>query len=321
RRGIGGHVIGHADGTVIAEPLAPHGIALGIGVNPWFGMTDPERMGQSVVDEAVRNVVACGGDPDQIALLDNFSWGDPRREETLGDLVATVAGACEAAIAFGAPFVSGKDSLNNEYLGADGGRHAVPPTLVITAVAHVPEASRTITPDLKAAGNALLVVGMTPVAFGGSHIALVRDIAPSSAPPFDQSAPARYRRLHAAIRDGLVVSCHDISEGGLAVALAEMAIAGNLGFDAPTPPPTFRADANDPLRGAAALEVLFGEGNGRFVVEVEQRHVAAFVARMSGDATVIGAVATGEIARFPVFGEDGMSIPVAALRQAWIGRP
>ena len=318
---IGGHIIGHADGTVIAEPLAPHGIALGIGVNPWFGMTDPERMGQSVVDEAVRNVVACGGDPDQIALLDNFSWGDPRREETLGDLVATVAGACEAAIAFGAPFVSGKDSLNNEYLGADGGRHAVPPTLVITAVAHVPEASRTITPDLKAAGNALLVVGMTPVAFGGSHIALVRDIAPSSAPPFDQSAPARYRRLHAAIRDGLVVSCHDISEGGLAVALAEMAIAGNLGFDAPTPPPTFRADANDPLRGAAALEVLFGEGNGRFVVEVEQRHVAAFVARMSGDATVIGAVATGEIARFPVFGEDGMSIPVAALRQAWIGRP
>ena len=318
---IGGHIIGHADGTVIAEPLAPHGIALGIGVNPWFGMTDPERMGQAVVDEAVRNVVACGGNPDQVALLDNFSWGDPRREETLGDLVATVAGACEAAVAFGAPFVSGKDSLNNEYLGMDGKRHAVPPTLVITAIAHVPEASRTITPDLKSAGNALLVVGMTPVAFGGSHIALVRDIAPSSAPPFDQSAPARYRRLHAAIRDGLVVSCHDISEGGLAVALAEMAIAGNLGFDAPTPPPTFRADASDPERGVSEMEVLFGEGNGRFIVEVEQRHVGAVVARLSGEAWVIGAVSADEIGRFPVFRAERMAVPVAALRHAWAGRP
>jgi phosphoribosylformylglycinamidine synthase len=109
-------------------------------------MTDPERMGQSVVDEAVRNVVACGGDPDQIALLDNFSWGDPRREETLGDLVATVAGACEAAIAFGAPFVSGKDSLNNEYLGADGGRHAVPPTLVITRLHTYPRRHELLLP-------------------------------------------------------------------------------------------------------------------------------------------------------------------------------
>ncbi len=318
---IGGHIIGHADGTVIAEPLAPHGIALGIGVNPWFGITDPERMGQSVVDEAVRNVVACGGDPDRTALLDNFSWGDPRRHETLGDLVATVAGACEAAIAFAAPFVSGKDSLNNEYLGADGGRHAVPPTLVITAVAHVPEASRTITPDLKFAGNALLVVGMTPVALGGTHIALVRDLAPSSAPPFDQSAPARYRRLHAAIRDGLVVSCHDISEGGLAVALCEMAIAGNLGFDTPAAPPTFRADASGSDRSASDVEVLFGEGNGRFVVEVDQRHVGAFIARLNGEASVIGAVSADRVARFPVLGADRMAIPVAALRQAWSGRP
>ena len=318
---IGGHVIGHADGTVIAEPLASNGLALGIGVNPWFGMTDPERMGQAVVDEAVRNVVACGGDPDQVALLDNFSWGDPRREETLGDLVATVAGACEAAVAFGAPFVSGKDSLNNEYLGKDGKRHAVPPTLVITAVAHVPEASRTITPDLKAVGNALLVVGMTPVALGGTHVAMVRDVSLSSVPPFDHSAPSRYRRLHAAIRDGHVVSCHDISEGGFAVALAEMAIAGNVGFNIHTAPPTFRADARDDQRDASEMEVLFGEGNGRFIIEVEQRHVGAVVASLSGEASVIGTVSADEIARFPVFGAERMAVPVAALRQAWAGRP
>jgi hypothetical protein len=98
------------------------------------------RMAHAVVDEAIRNVVAVGADPSSIALLDNFSWGDPRRPSTLGELVAAVQGCCAAATAHRAPFVSGKDSLNNEYLGSDGARHAVPPTLVITAIAHVPNA-------------------------------------------------------------------------------------------------------------------------------------------------------------------------------------
>ena len=103
-------------------------------------------MAHAVVDEAIRNVVAVGADPDQVALLDNFSWGDPRRPSTLGELVAAVRGCRDAAIAYGAPFVSGKDSLNNEYTGADGQRHAVPPTLVITAVAHVPDVGRSSRP-------------------------------------------------------------------------------------------------------------------------------------------------------------------------------
>ena len=94
-----------------------------------------------------------------MALLDNFSWGDPRRPSTLGELIAAVQGCCAAASAFRAPFVSGKDSLNNEYVGTDGERHSVPPTLVITAVAHVPDADVVVTPDLKAHGNVLVVVG------------------------------------------------------------------------------------------------------------------------------------------------------------------
>ena len=122
---------------------------IGIGVNPWYGLHDPEAMAYAVVDEAIRNVVAVGADPDRVALLDNFSWGDPRRPSTLGELVAAVDGLLSTRpIAYGAPFVSGKDSLNNEYTGADGQRHAVPPTLVITAVAHVPDADRCVTPEL-----------------------------------------------------------------------------------------------------------------------------------------------------------------------------
>ncbi|MEY2755997.1 MAG: phosphoribosylformylglycinamidine synthase subunit PurS/phosphoribosylformylglycinamidine synthase, partial [Actinomycetota bacterium] len=114
-----------ADGTVLARPTEQHGIALGIGVNPWFGLHDPERMAHAVVDEAMRNVVAAGADPSMVCLLDNFSWGDPRRPTTMGELVMAVQGCCDAADAYRAPFVSGKDSLNNEYLGSDGLRHAV----------------------------------------------------------------------------------------------------------------------------------------------------------------------------------------------------
>jgi phosphoribosylformylglycinamidine synthase len=163
----------HADGVVLAGPTARDGIAIGIGVNPWYGVHDPERMAYAAVDEAIRNVVAVGADPDRVALLDNFSWGDPRRASTLGELVAAVDGCVRAATAYQAPFVSGKDSLNNEYSGADGQRHAVPPTLVITAVAHVPDADRCVTPVLQRAGDVVVLLGGTQPEFAGSHLDLV----------------------------------------------------------------------------------------------------------------------------------------------------
>ncbi|MEZ5274329.1 MAG: phosphoribosylformylglycinamidine synthase subunit PurS [Ilumatobacteraceae bacterium] len=159
---------GPADGVVLAEPADRHGVAIGIGVNPWYGVADPERMAHAVVDEAIRNVVAVGADPAMVALLDNFSWGDPRRPSTLGELAMAVQGCCDAALAHAAPFVSGKDSLNNEYLGSDGQRHAVPPTLVITAMAHVPDADRVVTPDLKRAGNVLVLLGHTQWSSGAA---------------------------------------------------------------------------------------------------------------------------------------------------------
>ena len=174
---IGQHRDGHADGVVIADPADTHGIAVGIGVNPWFGEIDPERMAHAVVDEAIRNVVAVGADPDKVALLDNFSWGDPRRPSTLGELVAAVQGCSDASIAHQAPFVSGKDSLNNEYLGADGARHSVPPTLVITAIAHVPDANAVVTPDLKQPGHVVVQIGATACEFGGSHFTKVNAVA------------------------------------------------------------------------------------------------------------------------------------------------
>ncbi len=271
---------GHADGVVLAAPTAREGIAIGIGVNPWYGLHDAEAMAYAVVDEAIRNVVAVGADPDRVALLDNFSWGDPRRPSTLGELVAAVDGCCGAARMYNAPFVSGKDSLNNEYVGSDGHRHAVPPTLVITAVAHVPDADMTITPDLAEAGNVLLLIGETDTEFAGSHVDMVigASVQPGVVPAPVPDAPADYRRLHAAMRSGLVESCHDVSEGGLGVAVAEMCIAGRLGATIDTLPHEDLATA------------LFAESCGRLVVEVQPRHVAAFLEALDGRARRIGTV-------------------------------
>ncbi|HZX55619.1 MAG TPA: phosphoribosylformylglycinamidine synthase subunit PurL, partial [Ilumatobacteraceae bacterium] len=270
---------GHADGVVLAEPADTHGLAIGIGVNPWYGQLDPYRMAHAVVDEAIRNVVAVGADPDKVALLDNFSWGDPRRASTLGELAEAVRGCCDASIAHHAPFVSGKDSLNNEYLGADGARHSVPPTLVITAVAHVPDANTVVTPDLKCPGNVVVQIGTTACEFGGSHFTKIHPTSPGGPVPApDPAAAFRYRRLHAAMRTGRIAACHDISEGGLAVALAEMAIAGRLGLsisDLPAPD---------------AVSALFSESASRFVCEVAAADVEWLADQLGEPVAVLGMV-------------------------------
>ncbi len=277
---IGAASDGPADGVVLAPPANTAGLAIGIGVNPWYGLHDPEAMAYAVVDEAIRNVVAVGADPDRVALLDNFSWGDPRRATTLGELTAAVEGCCAAAYVYDAPFVSGKDSLNNEYIGADGERHAVPPTLVITAVAHVPDADRCVTPDLVAAGNVLMLIGSTEIEFAGSHLDKVLGEPPGVgvAPAPDPDAPEHYRHLHAAMQAGLVKSCHDVSEGGFAVAIAEMCLAGRLGARIETL-------GHDDLAAA-----LFSESIGRLIVEIEPRSVVAFRRIMADDCLEIGTV-------------------------------
>ncbi len=273
-------------------------------MNPWYGIHDPAAMAHAVVDEAIRNVVAVGADPDRVALLDNFSWGDPLRPSTLGELVAAVEGCQDAAVAHRAPFVSGKDSLNNEYTGADGQRHAVPPTLVITAVAHVPDAGRCVTPELAEPGNVVLVLGDTRPEFAGSHLDLVNGEPgdPGTAPQPDPGAPGRYRRLHAAMREDLVRSCHDISDGGLAVALAELCIGGRLGIAVESLPHPDQATA------------LFAESTGRLVVEVRPDDFERFV-EIAGPAHRIGVVTAEPVLAFP----DIRPIPVADLAAAFTG--
>jgi len=304
---VGLHNDGPADGVVLAEPADDNGIVIGLGVNPWYGLLDPQRMAWAVVDEAIRNVVVAGGNPAAVALMDNFSWGNPTRATTFGDLAVAVQGCCDAAHAFRAPFVSGKDSLNNEYLAADGSRRAIPPTLVITAVAPVEDVANVVTPDLKHPGDVLVVLGRTVAEFGGSHLAKVLgDDTQSAVPAPDPTAPDRYWLVHEAMQHGLIVAAHDCSEGGLAVALAEMAIAGRLGVEVDL------GKVHNHLPTA-----LFSESAGRIVCEVRPHLLVEFEELFEGDAIVIGQVTAEPVLRV---GEKLVSLTVDQLVAAFNSR-
>ena len=248
------------------------GIVLSNGINPQMGKYDAYNMALSVIDEAIRNAVAVGADPDRIALLDNFCWGDPTRPKIMGTLVEAARGCHDAAIYYRTPFISGKDSLNNEYLGEDGKRHAIPPTLLISAIGIIADVRQAITMDAKTPGDVIYLLGETRLEFGGSHFNLVdpnNAIRNSEVPSMPSHARALYHALHKAIRAGVVRACHDLSEGGLSVAAAEMCIAGRLGMD-------ITLETDD------AVTALFSESNGRFLVEVRPKDCATFEAHFDG---------------------------------------
>ncbi len=269
---VGVDQAGPADAAVVTpleiRPGTP-GAALGIGTNPAYGAVDPYRMAWANIDEAVRNVVAVGADPDRISILDNFSWGNPRIPDRLGSLVRCTQGCHDAAVAYGTPFISGKDSLNNEYTGRDGKKHTIPGTLVISSLGIVPDIDRTVTSDLKEPGNHLYVIGTTGSHLGGSALAAWAGHTGGEAPAPVPAAPAGYRALHLAIGAGLVRACHDVSEGGIAVTVAEMATGGGIGLDV-----DLRRLATD---GAVDdMTAAFSESLGRLVVEVRPADAAEF---------------------------------------------
>jgi len=297
---------GPSDGCVL-RPLGTHGrrgIVLSNGVNPQYGKRDAYRMALSVVDEAVRNAVAVGADPARLALLDNFCWGDPLRPETLGSLVQAARGCYQAALHYGTPFISGKDSLNNEYLGSDGQRHAIPPTLLISAIGIIEDVENAVTMDLKVPEDALYLVGkFAPQVAGGW---LEDNDEPLVVPGLSQPAPQVYHTLHQAMQAGLVRACHDLSEGGLAVAAAEMCIGGRLGLELHTPLTSPKL-------------ALFGETNGCLLVEVAANDCAVFEALLAG----LPHTRLGNVTQEPFLvihlqdGQEVVRLSVTELVAAW----
>jgi phosphoribosylformylglycinamidine synthase len=297
------------------------GLAVACGINPRYGKFDPSAMAGCVIDEAIRNCVAVGADPDRIAILDNFCWGNTDRPETLGALVLAAQACHDVALAYRTPFISGKDSLNNEYTH-EGRSLAIPPTLLISAIGQVPDIRLCVTMDQKEAGNSLLVLGMTRDELGGSLWAETQGLSGGRVPRVDTAlAPRLFRALHTAIRRGLVRSCHDLSEGGLAAALAEMALAGGLGARVSLGQVPHAPDAEDDF------VLLFSESPSRFLLEVRPEcrdELATLLGDLPyghlGEAVGPGGGPPGVSPRVTVRGLDGSTVvdaSVSELKDAW----
>jgi phosphoribosylformylglycinamidine (FGAM) synthase-like enzyme/phosphoribosylformylglycinamidine (FGAM) synthase PurS component len=308
---VGAHNDGPGDAAVITPVLSSWaGLAVGCGINPRYGDLDPYHMAAAAIDEAVRNVVAVGADPTRIALLDNFCWGNTERPEVLGSLVRAAEACRDVALAYTLPFISGKDSLNNEFHHGDW-HLTIPPTLLISALGRVPDVRRCVTMDLKEPGNLLFLVGVTKDEMGGSHYNLVNGIAGGVPPQVDLGlAPRLFRQLHEAIQRGLVRACHDLSEGGLAAAAAEMALAGAIGAD-------LRLDGKN-LQEAEEV-MLFAESTTRFLIEVRPANAQALERCLEGVPCLrIGQTCEGQ--RLRIAGGSGQWIIQAELtdlKEAW----
>jgi phosphoribosylformylglycinamidine synthase subunit PurSL len=275
---VGVHSDGPSDAAIVRPDLrSMRGVVIACGMNPRYGDFDPYWMAASAIDEAVRNCVAVGADPARIAILDNFCWGNTERPEVLGSLVRASLACRDVAVAWSTPFISGKDSLNNEfsYVDSAGRRQTVsiPPSLLISALGQIDDVTKAVTMDAKKAGNLIYLVGSTKNELGGSHFAMVNNLDGGDVPQVDlQLALQIFRAVHQAISRGLARSCHDLSEGGLAVAAAEMAFAGGLGMDLDLAPLRSHSGIEDPA------VLLFSESNTRFLVEVPPRQHKEFEA-------------------------------------------
>ncbi len=315
---VGVHDDGPSDAAVVRPDLRSNrGIVVACGMNPRYGDFDTYWMAASAIDEAVRNCICVGADPRRIAILDNFCWGNTERPEVLGSLVRAALACRDVAIAWSTPFISGKDSLNNEfsYVDASGQRRSVsiPPSLLISALGQIDDVSHALTMDLKNPGNLIYLAGQTHDELGGSHFALVDGLEGGTAPRVDVDGALKlFQAVHAAIASNCVRSCHDLSEGGLAAAAAEMAFAGDWGLS---------LDLGG-LRSSSGLDdvatLLFSESNSRFLLEVPEELQSKFESHLDGlPLTLLGRVTAAKEVVFTDGKSRRIDCSVADLKAAW----
>jgi len=307
---------GPGDGCVIAPLLGSHrGFAVACGLNPKYGDIDPYHSAASAIDEALRNLIAVGGTLERTAILDNFCWGNTRKPEQLGTLVRAAMACYDVASGFGVPFISGKDSLNNEFnTGAEV--IAIPPTLLISAISVMDDVRAATSMDLKEPGNLLYLVGVTYPELGGSHYYELFGLKGMTVPQVRvETARSVMEAVCRAGRRGLVRSCHDLSEGGLAVAAAEMAFAGGIGIDLDLARVPHEGDA----RWRRDDVLLFSESNSRFLVEVREPAAADFEATVRGlPAGRIGTLnGTNLVTVIGLGGGMAVRAELGSLKAAW----
>jgi phosphoribosylformylglycinamidine (FGAM) synthase-like enzyme len=335
---VGPGGIGPGDAAVV-QPVAGSrkGLAIACGLQIPVGDParggDPYLMALAAVDECVRNLVCVGADPERIAILDNFCWPSCARAENMGALVRAAAGCYDAAKAYRTPFVSGKDSLNNQFRREDGSVIEIPPTLLVTGVGVVEDVERCVTMDAKRSNSELVFVSalnhgesdersLARFGLSGPGAAFRIDGSPIGVREIPRHGAIVARLVAQCIREGLVLAAHDCSEGGRTVAIAEMLIAAQaegrvigaqidgvvIDDEQPGGFPPFRSE----------IESHFAEFVGGYLLEVEMKNVRRVVELLGpygrSDQTMLDT--SGELS---VSGGAFEPIPVDELREAFLG--
>ncbi|MFA6093823.1 MAG: phosphoribosylformylglycinamidine synthase subunit PurL [Elusimicrobiota bacterium] len=299
--------------SVTNDPLQFKGFSVAHGLRPDWGRIDPYAMAFACVDEALANLACAGADVSRAAILDNFCWGDPNDPRQMGSLIKTAEGCRDAALQYETPFISGKDSLHNVYRDSRGKTFSIPGTLLISAVAPVPDVRKAMTLDIKGPRNAVYLLGRTTEELGASLLASFLKLEGPLPKVSARENRDAYRRLGQAMQKGSVLAAHDLSEGGLAVAAAEMAFSGEFGIELDLD----RMACSKGARDEAVL--LFAETPGRILIEVDPEKEKDFLKAMKGSAlTRIGCTLANPVLR--VKGLDGrirMEAALEGLKESW----
>ena len=296
-----------------------NGVVISHGICPKYSRFDAYHMAACAIDEAIRNNIASGGTLKQMALLDNFCWSDPVASERnpegeykLAQLVRTNKALFDLTTFFGTPLISGKDSMKNDYMFKDI-KISVPQTLLVSAISVIGDVRKAVTMDVKEEGDVLIVVGRTYPELGGSEYLALNDCAGNIPPRVRPTAAKKtYLAMEKAIAAGIIRSCHDISDGGLACALAETSFAGGLGIEADLKEVPCRSVYRDDF-------LLFSESASRFVMTVKPGDLEKFKETFGTvPYGIVGKVRSDK--RFILKGAKGKTIidaDIDSLKNAW----
>ena len=270
----------NADAGVI-QPLlgSPKGAVLAHGLAPWYSQIDTYAMAAAAIDTAVRNAICAGASRDYLAILDNFCWSSSGKPERLYELKQAAKACYDIATAYGTPFISGKDSMFNDFRGFDASGKSIHvaalPTLLVSAIGVIPDVELAQTPDLKHADDALYLVGETEDELGASEYYEMLGYVGRNVPKVDVKKNAKaYDAITKANTQGLIASMISVGRGGLAVALAKQSIAGQMGA---------RIDLTKlPGRAKQADAILFSESQGRILVSIRPTREKAFEKLLKG---------------------------------------
>ena len=305
---------GPSDAAIVRPLLdSDMGVIVANGINPRYGDIDPYWMAASAIDEVLRQVVAVGGSLRKVALLDNFCWGNPDKPDRLGSLVRAAQACYDIALVYETPFISGKDSLYNEF-ETEKESISIPPTLLISAMAVMDNVERSVTMECKREDDLIYMIGTTLNELGGSQYYDIHGYVGNRVPKVDSTKGKRLMdTLSAVIEEDLVKACHDLSEGGLGVAAAEMAFAGGLGMEIHLGQVPLGENIN------RDDYILFSESNTRFLVEISPESRQQFEDMMAGiDFAAIGEVTNKE--KLEVYGLNGeivLSAHIIELKETW----